>query len=100
MNKVKVYYFVKESNCNLKYLYFVFDFGCFVFFVQVIDPEDEFIISNDGLWIEKKYPDIKTKSTIITKEGELLNWLSVKRAAAHVRSKYMNNILSYLTMLS
>jgi hypothetical protein len=44
-----------------------------VFLVQVVDPEDEFIIENDGLWIEKKYPDIKTKSTIITKKGELLN---------------------------
>lgn len=39
---------------------------------EVIDPEDEIIIANDGLFIEKKYPDIKTKSTIITKEGELL----------------------------
>ncbi|KAH7292407.1 hypothetical protein KP509_29G066600 [Ceratopteris richardii] len=41
---------------------------------ESIDPEDEWIIANDGLFIEKKYPEYRTKSTIITKEGELLNW--------------------------
>ncbi|KAI5055567.1 hypothetical protein GOP47_0029088 [Adiantum capillus-veneris] len=40
---------------------------------EFIDPEDEWIIANDGLFIEKKYPEYKTKSTIITKEGDLLH---------------------------